>query len=68
MIVHCIVLTKSLTLHCYKQQENDDMIKMYRQKLVSEWLLFSVNSAICQLFHGENKVIINEIMMRFILF
>ena len=25
MIVHCIVLTQSLTLHCYKQQDNDDM-------------------------------------------
>ena len=25
MIVHCIVLTKSLTLHCYKQQDKDDM-------------------------------------------
>jgi hypothetical protein len=25
MIVHCIVLTQSLALHCYKQQDNDDM-------------------------------------------
>ena len=27
-------------------------------------LLFNVNSAIFQLFHGENELIINEMMMR----
>jgi hypothetical protein len=31
---------------------------------VSEWLLFNANSAIFQLYHDENKVIVNEIMMR----
>jgi hypothetical protein len=31
---------------------------------VSEWLLFNVNSAIFQLYHGENKSIFNEMMMR----
>jgi hypothetical protein len=31
---------------------------------VSEWLLFNANSAIFQLYHGENKLIINEMMMR----
>ena len=31
---------------------------------VSEWLLFNVNSAIFQLYHGENKLIFNEMMMR----
>jgi hypothetical protein len=31
---------------------------------VSVWLLFSANSAIFQLYHGENKLIINEMMMR----
>jgi hypothetical protein len=31
---------------------------------VSEWLLFNVNSAICQLYHGEIKLIFNETMMR----
>jgi hypothetical protein len=30
----------------------------------SEWLLFSANSTICQLYHGENKLIFNEMMMR----
>jgi hypothetical protein len=31
-------------------------------KFWSEWLLFNANSAIFQLYHGENKVIFNEIM------
>ena len=31
---------------------------------VSEWLLFNANSAIFQLYHGENKLIFNEMMMR----
>ena len=32
---------------------------------VSEWLLFNANSAIFQLYHGENRSIFNEI--RFVL-
>ena len=32
---------------------------------VSEWLLFNDNSAIFQPYHGENKFIFNEMMMRF---
>jgi hypothetical protein len=31
---------------------------------VSEWVLFNANSAIFQLYHGENKLIFNEMMMR----
>jgi hypothetical protein len=31
---------------------------------VSEWLLFNGNSSIFQLYHGENKLIFNEVMMR----
>jgi hypothetical protein len=31
---------------------------------MSEWLLFNANSAIFQLYHGENKLIFNEMMMR----
>ena len=31
---------------------------------VSEWLLFISNSAIVQLYHGENKLIFDEMMMR----
>ena len=36
---------------------------------MSEWLLFNINSAIFQLYHGENKVIFNEIddEVRFVL-
>jgi hypothetical protein len=30
---------------------------------VTEWLLFNTNSAIFQLYDGENKLIFNEIMM-----
>jgi len=26
--------------------------------------LFNANSAICQLYHGENKLIFNKMMMR----
>ena len=32
--------------------------------IVSEGLSFNVNSAIFQLYHGENKLIFNEMMMR----
>ena len=31
---------------------------------VSEWLLFNTNSAIFQPYHGENKLILNVMMMR----
>jgi hypothetical protein len=31
---------------------------------MSEWLLFNANSAIVKLYHGENKLIFNEMMMR----
>ena len=31
---------------------------------VSEWLLFYTNSAILQLYHGENRLLFNEMMMR----
>ena len=31
---------------------------------VNEWLLFNSNSAIVQLYHGENKLIFDEMMMR----
>ena len=37
-------------------------------KWVGEWLLFNANLAIFQLYHGENKLIFYEMMMRFALF
>ena len=30
---------------------------------VIEWLLLNANSAIFQLYHGENKLVLNEMMM-----
>jgi hypothetical protein len=35
---------------------------------VSEGLLFNANSAIFQLYHGENKLIFNEMMVRSAMF
>jgi hypothetical protein len=40
-----------ITVHLYKDTK-------------SEWLLFNANSAIFQLYHGENKLIFNEMLMR----
>ena len=31
---------------------------------VREWLLFNASSAIFQLYHGEHKLIVNEMMIR----
>ena len=36
--------------------------------IVSEWVLLSANSAIFQLYHGENKLIFNEMMISSALF
>ena len=33
-------------------------------EILSKWLLFNSNSAIFQLYHGKNKLIFNEMMMR----
>jgi hypothetical protein len=43
---------------------NENLNLLVRIKWVSEWLLFNANSAIFQLYHGDNKLIINEMMMR----
>jgi hypothetical protein len=43
------------------------MIRIFNilhNKGLSEWLLFNTNSAILLLYHGENKLIFNEMMMR----
>jgi hypothetical protein len=47
-----------------KNKGNDTDLK-YR---VSEWLLFNANSAIFQLYHGENKLFFNDMMIRSIIF
>jgi hypothetical protein len=36
--------------------------------LMSVWWLFSANSAIVQQYHGENKLIFNDMMMRSVLY
>jgi hypothetical protein len=39
-------------------------LNMHDTSWVSERLLFNANSAIFQLYHGKNKLIFNEMMMR----
>ena len=39
------------------------LISINNNEWVSEWLLFNTNSANCQLYHEENKLIFNEMMM-----
>ena len=34
----------------------------------SDWLLFNTISAVFQLYHDENKFMVNEMMMRFALY
>ena len=47
--------------YCMKIQQGNN--KNIRKGGVSEWLLLSANSAIFQLYHGENKLILNEMVM-----
>jgi len=41
---------------------------IYRKEWVIELLLFNANSEILQLYHGENKLMLNEMVMRYALF
>ena len=43
------------------EYESNDSVEFAR---VSEWLFFNANSAIVKLYHGENKLIFNEMMIR----
>jgi hypothetical protein len=43
-------------------------IESNKSNPLSEWLLFNANSAIFQLYHDENKLIINEMITRSALF
>ena len=63
------------SLRKYLRSNKVNAIKCWKRKYrqltkvrMSEWLLFIANSAICQLYHGENKLIVNEMMMRSALF
>ena len=49
-------------MHLYAQINN--AVKFYFYYLKWEWLLFNVNWAIIQLYHGENKLLFNELMMK----
>ena len=56
-IIKCYV---NLVLCCYINS-----IKTFKvSEWVSEWLLFNANSVIFQLYHGENKLIFNEMIMQ----
>jgi hypothetical protein len=41
-----------------------EWVREWVSEWVSEWVLFSANSEHFQLYHGENKLVINEMMMR----
>jgi hypothetical protein len=47
-----------------KQSQNTVLVFKNINIWVSEWLLFNANSAIVHLYHGENRLIFNEMMMR----
>jgi hypothetical protein len=47
---------------------NRGRVKSKTMKLVFVALLFNANSAIFQLYHGENKLIFNEMMMMSVLY
>ena len=61
-IFQTIILEYS-TLNLSKFVENSNLNNINLRNWVSGWLLFYVNSAIFQLYHGENKLIFNELMM-----
>ena len=45
------------------QSVNGTTCYIHHKIIVSDWLLLNANSAIVQLYHGENKLIVNEMMM-----
>ena len=74
------VLWKEPILLLYISSDRPSFVDILRRKIhacskckmvdgsLSEWLLFNANSAICQLYRGENKLIFNEMMIRSALF
>ena len=62
-----IMHSREITLFFYLKNKNKNLgnsIPIFKKELVSERWLFNANSAIFQLYHGENKLIFNEMMMR----
>jgi len=62
----CVILYKLLWIICVLQVKINYMhySLMGQIEWVSEWVVLSANSAIFQQYHGENKLIFNELMMR----
>jgi hypothetical protein len=58
-----IVSSKSRTVQ-YRVPALTDKIYFFLSELVSERVSFNANSATFQLYHGENKLIFIEMMMR----
>jgi hypothetical protein len=54
------MLSKCYALHITTYDKCSKAHLMHKINIVSEWLLFNANSAIFQLYHGENKLIFNE--------
>jgi hypothetical protein len=50
----------SLSNRDWKQSSQE----MMKTLIVSEWLLFNANLVIFQLYHGENMLIVNEMLVR----
>ena len=50
--------TTSVFLYCVLLIQSEWML------IQSEWMLFNANSAMFQLYHGENKSIFDEMMIR----
>jgi hypothetical protein len=49
-------------VHVYKMPNQNNVFLSYHK--VSEWLLFNINPSIFQLYHGQNKLIIDDMMVR----
>jgi hypothetical protein len=64
--------TRITDLEAQLSQARVEIAKVKREKeeviiiffWLSEWLLFNANSTFFQLYHGENKLIFNEMMRR----
>ena len=70
---HLLILPESQicgwTYHSFhSQKKKSKCMFVFHREWVSEWLLFNTNSAIFQLYHGENKLIFNEMVMRSVFF
>ena len=51
--------------HFFQPFKKKNFYKEKFEEWVNEWvMLFNANSAIFRLYHGENKLIFNEMMMK----